>query len=140
MDASAHRRGINIAVVQPASGQLVSIKGFDTAANTYEAVALSRFMAEIPEGYIVIIASQGAEATAFFNEETLAAFRSAGISTQEILSPFAAIGVKGALEGTALQAAGPGNAYLRLGASADTRTLAAAVDKVTIARPETNKQ
>jgi hypothetical protein len=140
VDASAHRRGINIAVVQPASGQLVSIKGFDTAANTYEAVALSRFMAEIPEGYIVIIASQGAEATAFFNEETLAALRSVGISTQEVLLPFAAIGVKGALEGTALQAAGPGNAYLRLGASADTRTLAAAVDKVIITGPETNKQ
>jgi hypothetical protein len=138
-DASAHRRGINVAVVQPDTGQLASFKGFDTAANAYEAAALNRFIAEIPEGYVVIIASQGLEATAFFNEETLAALRSTGISTQEISLPFAAIGVKGAPEGTALQAAGPGNAYLRLGPSADTRSLAAAVDKVTITRPEINK-
>jgi hypothetical protein len=55
---------------------------------------------------------------------------------ESLTPPFSAIGVKGAPAGTALQTAGDGNpAYLRLGPSPDTRTLAAAVDKVIIAQP-----
>jgi hypothetical protein len=58
-----------------------------------------------------------------------------GLSAETLSPPFTAIGVKAAAAGTALQAAGEGSAYLRLGLSPDTRTLAAAVDKVTISRP-----
>jgi len=137
-DASAHRRGVNVAVVEPQSGQVLAVKGFDTAANTFEATALSQFITEIPAGQIVLLGSQGLEATAFFTEETEAALQSLGLDTAALSAPFAAIGVKNAAAGTALQtnADSAGTAYLRLGASPDTRSLAAAVDKVIISRPE----
>ncbi|HXW01718.1 MAG TPA: interleukin-like EMT inducer domain-containing protein, partial [Anaerolineae bacterium] len=137
VDASAHRRGVNIAVVQPQSGQVTAVKGFDTAANEFEAAALSQFIAEIPAGRVVIVATQGLEATTFFNADTLASLQSLGLMTKALTPPFAAIGVKGAAAGTALQAVGDahGTAYLRVGLSPDTRRLAAAVDKVVIARP-----
>ncbi|MBE7555410.1 MAG: hypothetical protein HS126_30540 [Anaerolineales bacterium] len=137
VDASAHRRGVNVAVIQPQSGQIVAVRGFDTAANTFEAAALSQFIAEIAPGQIVLVASQGLDATAFFNEDTLTSLQSLGLSGNSLSAPFAAIGVKGAPAGTALQATGRDTetAYLRLGPSPDTRNLAAAVDKIIISQP-----
>jgi hypothetical protein len=136
VDASAHRRGVNVAVIQPQSGQVTISKGFDTAANAFETAALSQFIAEIPAGQIVLIATQGSDAATFITADTLAGFQSLGLSVESLTPPFSAIGVKGAPAGTALQTAGDGNpAYLRLGPSPDTRTLAAAVDKVIIAQP-----
>jgi hypothetical protein len=137
VDASAHRRGINLAVVHPQSGKLVEMKGFDTAANELEAAALSQFITKIPAGYIVIVGTQGPEATAFFDAETIAALRLLGLATEELTPPFSAIGVKGAAPGTVLQAIGgsESTAYLRLGAISDTRKLATAVDEVKISRP-----
>ncbi len=135
VDASAHRRGVNVAVVHPQSGEAATFKGFDTAANEFEAAALSQFIAEIPEGHIVIFATQGLDATAFFNDNTIAALQSLGLSAEALTPPFSAIGVKGASVGAALQATGEGSAYLRLGANPDTRNLAAAVDTVVIISP-----
>jgi len=135
IDASTHRRGVNVAVVQPQTGQVVSFKGFDTAANQFEAEALAEFINQIAPGQIVLLATQGLDATAYFQADTLAALQSLGLSTQNLTPPFSAIGVKGAAAATALQASGQGTAYLRLGASPDTRPLAAAVDQVTIRRP-----
>jgi hypothetical protein len=136
VDASAHRRGVNVAVIQPQSGQVTASKGFDTAANAFETAALSQFIAEIPVGQIVLIATQGSDAATFITADTLAGFQSLGLSVESLTPPFSAIGVKGAPAGTALQTAGDGNpAYLRLGPNPDTRTLAAAVDKVIIAQP-----
>lgn len=137
VDASAHRRGVNVAVLEPQSGQVTAIQGFDTAANTFEAAALSRFIAAIPAGQIVLIATQGLDAAAYFDAATLASLQALGMSTDTLSPPFSAIGVKGAPAGTALQTAGndSGTAYLRLGPSPDTRHLAAAVDKVTISQP-----
>jgi hypothetical protein len=136
-DASAHRRGVNVAVIAPESGQVVAVKGFDTAASAYEAAALSQFIEEIPAGQIVVIATQGLEAATFFNAETLATLQTVGLATDALVPPFSAIGVKGAPTGTALQTTthNSGTAYLRLGRSPDTRNLAAAVDKVTITKP-----
>jgi hypothetical protein len=137
VDVSTHRRGVNVAVIQPQSGQVMMIRGFDISANLFEAAALNRFIAEIPARQIVLIATQGLDATAFFNTDTLASFQSLGLSAATLTPPFSAIGVKGAPAGTALQASGSGadTAYLRLGASPDNRNLAAAVDKVIVAQP-----
>ncbi len=137
VDASAHRRGVNLAVLNPESGDVVEIKGFDTAANVFEADTLRQFIAKIPAGHIVIAATQGPDAAAFFNADTAAAFASLGLKTGQLTPPFSAIGVKGAAPGTALQAGGTPEtpAYLRLGAVPDTRNLAAAVDKVVITHP-----
>jgi hypothetical protein len=137
VDASAHRRGINIAVVHPQSGTVIDMRGFDTAANGYEADALAQFIAGIPDGHIVIIATQGTEATAFFNPNSLAALASIGLTGDNLTPPFSAIGVKGAAPGTALHVNGSADtpAYLRLGNMPDMRNLAAAVDQVIILRP-----
>jgi hypothetical protein len=136
VDASAHRRGVNVAVVEPQTGEVVAIQGFDTAANEFEAAALSQFIAEIPEGYIAVVATKGPDAATFFTADTLAGLQSLGVSVETLAPPFSAIGVKGAPPESALQAAGEGQAYLRLGANPDTRNLAAAVDKVIIKIPQ----
>jgi hypothetical protein len=135
VDLSSHRRGVNVAVLHPESGELLSMKGFDTAANEFEVAALSQFIAAIPAGHIVLVASQGPEATAFFNDETWAALHTLGLNSEALAPPFSAIGVKDAPPGSALQAAGEGTAYLRLGRNPDTRPLAVAVDWVVIAVP-----
>jgi len=116
---------------------VVAGRGFDTAANAFEAAALSDFIATIPPGHIVIVASQGPEGTAFLTPEALSALQSLGLTTEGLTAPFAAIGVKGAAPGNAAQASGSSesSAYLRLGAVPDTRSLAAAVDTVTITKP-----
>jgi hypothetical protein len=75
VDASAHRRGVNVAIVDPQSGEVSSARGFDTAANEHEADALVRFLAGVPDGYIAIVATQGLEAAAFFDEEVVASLR-----------------------------------------------------------------
>jgi len=113
------------------------MKGFDTTANEFEAAALAQFIAAIPAGHIVIIATQGPEAAAFFDTATLAALAAVGLSTDNLTPPFSAIGIKGADPGTALQVNGSAesSAYLRLGALPDTRNLAAAVDQVIISQP-----
>ena len=129
-DASAHRQGINLAVIEPETGNLTARQGFDTAANVYEARALAQFIAGVPVGQIVVLASQGVEATAFFEEGTWAALRSLGVAVEGLAPPFSAIGVKGAPAETAALASGERSAYLRLGGSADTRNLAAAIDWV----------
>ena len=92
---------------------------------------------QIPAGQVVIVATQSLEATTFFNRDTLASLQSLGLTTEALTPPFAAIGVKGAAAGSALQAVGDaqGRAYLRVGFSPDTRNLAAAVDEAVIARP-----
>ncbi len=137
VDASAHRRGLNLAVLDARTGQVLDYKGFDTAANEFEAAALTEFIASVPVGAIVVVASQGAEATAYLNAEGQAALQALGLNTKNLAPPFSAIGVKGTPTGTALQVGGDSEstAYLRLGASADTRHLAAAVDQVLIRRP-----
>ncbi len=136
-DASAHRRGVNVAVLAPDTGRVIASRGFDTAANAYEAAALRQFIQEIPDGQLVALATQGVDATTFFDAETWASLQTLGLSTGSLTPPFSAIGVKGAPAGTALSATAgsSGTAYLRLGPSPDTRSLAAAVDKVTIIVP-----
>ena len=137
VDASTHRRGLNLAVIDPDTGQVLATRGFDTAANTYEAAALREFIDQVPAGKIVVVASRGLDATAFLDQESLAGLASLGLAIENLTPPFSAIGAKGAPPGAAVQAAaGPaGTAYLRLGPSSDVRTLAAAVDKLEIRQP-----
>jgi hypothetical protein len=134
-DASAHRRGVNVAVVDAASGRVVEKKGFDTAANAFEAAVLTEFVAGVPDGQIVLVATQGLDAAAFFTPDTQAAFQSIGLPPNLPAPPFSAVGVKGGSPGTGLLVANQGSAYLRLGASPDTRPLAAAVGQVIITKP-----
>jgi len=131
-DASSHRRGINVAVIDSQSGQIIAKQGFDTAANEYEASALSQFLTQIETGQIVLIATLGDTALAYLTPEAITNLQSIGLTPELLNPPFSAIGVKGATHGTALYAQGEGTAYLRVGRVPDTRTLAGAVDWVRI--------
>jgi hypothetical protein len=133
-DASTHRRGYNVAVIDPHSGAVVEKAGFDTWANEYEAQDLADFVTQIPEGYIVAVAVQE-DGAAHLTEAAVRALLSLGAQIDlrgtEHRS-HAIIGVKGAAPGTALEASGEGNSYLHVGRSPDERTLAVAVDYVNL--------
>ena len=120
-DASAHRRGINVTVLDPETGEILAKKGFDTAANQYEDAALRDFLAQIPDGQIVLVSSKGANAGAFLS----GGFEMLGGSAGVPAMPVSLVGVKGAAVGTAAQSP---DGYLRLGRNPDDRSLAAAVD------------
>ena len=129
-DASAHRRGYNVAVIAPDSGKVIEKRGFDTWANEYEAQALAAFLEEIEPGQIVVVAAQG-EADRHLTDEAVAALRSLGMAGDPRENPgraHALIGVKGASPATALEKREEGSAYLRVGRVPDRRTLAVAVD------------
>jgi len=132
VDASLHRRGYNLAVIDPQSGKVLDKAGFDIE----ESQMLADFIANIPEGYIVVAALKEGE-TRSLTEEAVEALASLGsevdLRGKENLS-HAIIGVKGAAPGTALEATGEENSYLHVGKNPDQRTLALAVDFVSLTK------
>ncbi len=132
-DASAHKRGYNLVVIDARSGKIVEVKGFDTGGDTYAAAALARFVeSSIPRGRIVVAAVQE-EGGRYLSQEAVEALRSIGaqvdVRSEKGLS-HAVIGVKGAMPGSALELSSQENAWLRVGGNPDRRTLAVAVDYV----------
>ncbi|MGD2206242.1 MAG: interleukin-like EMT inducer domain-containing protein [Anaerolineae bacterium] len=132
-DGSVHRPGYNIAIIDPKTGKLLDRRGFDTTVggNELEAAALANYVEKVPEGQIVLAAMQG-DGTAHLTDAAIAAFRAVG--GQADLKgttgwSHAIVGVKGGAPGTALEAAGPDNGWLRV--APDRRTLAIAVDAIT---------
>ncbi len=131
--ASAGRRGYNVAVFDPHTGKLLESRGFDTAANAYETGALAAYLAGIPQGRIVVLATKG-DATANLTPAAVAALAGLGsrvTATAELAGQaHALIGVQGAAPGAAAEAIGPKDVFLRV--AGDFRTLAAAVDWVEV--------
>ncbi len=129
--ASAGRRGYNVAVFDPVSGKLLELRGFDTAANTYEADALAAYISGISRGCIVAIATKG-DAAAHLTPAAVAALRDLGshvAAPSELAGQsHALIGVKGAAPGSAAEAIGANDAFVRV--AGDFRSLAAAIDWV----------
>jgi hypothetical protein len=133
VDGSEHRTGYNLALIDPRNGKLLEKRGFDTSAAgaASEPALLAEFLAGVPEGWIVVAAMQG-DGAAHLSEDAVAAFRSIGGDADlrgQTGWSHALIGVKGAAPGTALELAGPTNAWLRV--APDQRTLAVAVDALT---------
>jgi hypothetical protein len=145
-DGSDHRPGYNVAVVHPRSGKLLERRGFDTTpggrttasprGGETEAAAMASFIAEVPEGQIVVVALQGDAAARLTEEAVLALRQIGGQADLRGTSGWshALIGVKGAAPGTALEVAGQENAWLRV--APDRRTLAIAVDAIRWERGE----
>lgn len=127
-DASDHRNGTNVTVVDPVTGIVEVVRGFDTTANEFERDRLHQFIAEIPPGKVVIVALQGA-ATSFLNLDTVAALKTLGAATgpTDHAVSYALIGVKGAVEGSALEAESK-TGSVDLGHLPDDRLLSSAVD------------
>jgi hypothetical protein len=134
-DASAGRRGVNVTVLDPQRGRVLEKVGFDTAANAYESAALAEFLAAIPVGRIVLVASYG-DATAYLTPDALAGLQGLGADvTAESLAGnhFAIVGVQGAAPGSAAVVADPNEAFLSISRNRDRRPLAAAVDWLSVA-------
>jgi len=129
-DVSTHRRGMNVAILQPDTGEFLDKRGFDTVANEFEAEALTKYLGQIKTGQIILLTTQGMEATTYFNSDTWAVLAELGLNQANLTPPFSVIAVKG-MTGAAI-ASGENGAYLRLGRLPDTRSLAAAVDKIGI--------
>ena len=133
-DGSAGRRGVNVTRLHAQSGAILDRAGFDTAANAFESAALARYVAEIPAGEIVLVVSYG-PAWEHLTPEAVQALQGIGASftlddVQERY--FAVVGVQGATPGSAAQAVGVEDAFLGISLNRDRRTLAAAVDWVSI--------
>ncbi len=129
--ASVGRRGYNVAVFDPRSGALLNQRGFDTAANAYEADGLAAYLNAIPRGRIVVVATKG-DAGRHLTPAAADALRRLGsrITSADDLAgrAHALIGVQGAGPGTAAEVIQPDDAFVRV--AGDFRTLAAAVDWV----------
>jgi hypothetical protein len=129
IDASAGRRGYNVAVFHPRTGRLLESQGFDTAANAYEADALAAYLQAIPPGRMVVLATKG-DASAHLNQAATDAMRHLGslISSPAELAgqSHALVGIQGAAPGTAAEVVAPNDAFLRIWG--DFRDLSAAVD------------
>lgn len=137
-DGSVHRPGYNVAVIHPETGELLDRQGFDTSpgGGETEAAALAAFVATVPEGRIVAVAMRG-DGAAHLTGEAVNALRAIG-GQVDLRSTtgwsHAIIGIKGAAPGTALEAAGAENGWLRV--APDRRTLSIAVDTITWERVE----
>ena len=129
--ASTNRRGYNVAMFDQRTGKLLETRGFDTAANSYEADALASYLSSIPRGRIVALATKG-DATAHLTPAAITALRSLGsraASPADLVGQsHALVGVQGAAPGTAAEEVKPGDAFVRV--AGDFRTLAAALDWV----------
>ncbi len=129
------KRGYNIVVLDSQSGAVLSARKFDTVDDRAESRAMTDFLAQIPAGQIVVVASQGAVASNL-GDRTVEQLRTLGAQIdlrQTAQRAHVLIGVKGAPSGTALEQAGDAP-LLAVGRSLDTRTLAAAVSAITIER------
>lgn len=129
-DGSAARRGYNLTTLDPRSGKVLAVRGFDTAANSFEAQRMAEFIEALPAGTIVAGATRG-EAGLALDERAVAALGSVGSAVDlraAVGDGHAFIGVKGAAAGSALEQSAADGAYLRL--AADRHHLAAAVDWV----------
>ena len=131
-DGSVHRLGYNVAVIHPRTGELLDHWGFDTTSNgsELEAADLTEFIRAVPEGHIVVVSLRG-DGGARLTDSAVAAFRSIGgdADPRGVASlRHAIVGVKGALQGTALETVGPDSGWLRV--APDRRSLAIAVDTI----------
>jgi hypothetical protein len=134
VDASAGRRGVNVTVLEPKTGKVTDQVGFDTTANEGESAKLAAYLAQVPAGSPVLVASY-ADAWAHLTEDAVAALRKVGADvTLDALQNqyFAIIGAAGAQPGSAVQTVDPTDAFARVSLNRDRRDLAGAVDWVEI--------
>ena len=133
-DGSAGRRGVNVTVLDPASGAVRAKEGFDTTASAAESERLAAFLADIDAGAPVLVVSYG-DAWRALSAEAVEQLHTLGadVSLEGLQEQyFAIVGVKGAAPGAAAQTVDPTDAFLRVSLNRDRRPLAAAVDWVSV--------
>ncbi len=133
-EVSPLARGYNVAVIDPASGQVLKAKAFNTADDKAQSRLMTDFLAQVPNGFIVAVASQES-AAANLGDRTVTALKNLGGAIDLRQTPTVAhalIGVKGAPANSAVEDTNEGNVFLAVGHVPDDRTLAAAVSAITI--------
>jgi hypothetical protein len=124
--------GYNLVVLDPGSGRVLAARFFDTAGSAAQSQALADFVAGIAPGQIVAVAARG-QAGDNLSTAAVAALANLGMAGDLRGAPsrvHAALGVKGASPGQALEQVSDGFALVHVGPNADKRTLAVAVDSV----------
>lgn len=132
-EVSLLRRGYNLAVINPRDGSVIEVKNFDTGGTSVdESRALREYVSRIGDGMIVAGAVQE-DASAVLGDAAVTALGSLGLQTDlRGKSGFthAFIGVKG--KSGALEQAGEGQSIVSVGHALDARSLAVAVDWMTV--------
>jgi hypothetical protein len=108
--ATTNRRGLNVTAVDPVSGKVLYVRGFDLHQNRAQSMALRLFVQSLRPGTIVVVASRD-EASRCFDPLAREALRSMGAVTDlegKWRQAYAAIGLQGAAPGTALEDLGTG--------------------------------
>ena len=127
-------RGYNVVVIDSKSGVVVNARAFNTADDRAESRAMTALLNQIPQGFIVAVASQE-HAGINLGDQTVAGLRSLGGQVdlrQQPNQAHALIGVKGAPAGSALEQATVGAPLISIGRSLDERARAAAVSVITL--------
>lgn len=133
-DGSAGRQGINVTVIDPTTGTVLDKKGFDTTASSNESLLLADYLNAIPNGQIILVASYG-EAWHDLTDDAMVALQGLGIDVtlEEMQGNYlAAVGVQGAIPGSAAWVLHEADAYLGLTLNRDRRDLSAAVDWIRV--------
>jgi len=133
-EASELRRGYNVVVIDPKTGDVIASSVFNTADDIARSRAMTDFLAQIREGSIVVVAAQE-NAGANLGERTVGMLRSLGAQIDLRQTPnhsHAIIGVKGASPGTAVESSREGESFIAIGRNVDDRTLAAAISLITL--------
>lgn len=132
-EASKLGRGYNV-VVLDSRGNIADARVFNTGDEVAASRSLADFISKIPNGSIVAVASQE-EMVGNLDDAAIAALRSIGAQVDMRKTPnrrHALIGVKGAPSGSALEQSNEGSSFIWVGHVPDDRTLAAAVNVVTV--------
>ncbi|HEX7587966.1 MAG TPA: interleukin-like EMT inducer domain-containing protein [Anaerolineae bacterium] len=127
-------RGYNLVSIDPRTGAVLNSRVFNTADDIAASRAMTEWLAQIPNGTIVAVASQG-DASANLGDRTVAGLGTLGGQIDPRQNPTRShvlIGVKRAAAGSALEQSNDGTSFVSVGHSPDVRTLAAAVSAVTI--------
>jgi hypothetical protein len=132
-EAARMKKGYNIVALDPRTGAVTSSQVFNTADSRDDSRALTAFVEKIPDGAIVVAASQEGAAVNL-GDRAVAALQSLGAKVdprRQMSFAHALIGVKGAAKGTAIESFDRA-AIAWVGQNPDERTLAAAVSQITI--------
>ena len=135
VDAVTGRRGLNVAVIDPDSGAVERTGHFDVSADAAADRAFLQLVQAVPAGRIVAVAAMD-DASLSFNDDSLAALHMIGAQADlrgRLRLSYAAIGVRGAAPGQALEQAAQGRpTSVAAGAHVFGRGLGVAVSRVVV--------
>ncbi len=133
-DISPNKRGYNVALLHPQTGDIMQTAGFDTHLDPGASQALADFLTSAPPGTLVAVAAAD-EASRLLGQQAVDALRGIG-ATADLRDRFrwahAIIGVQGTAPGTAAEAMGWMRPLaLTAGEGATGPNLAAAFGRIT---------